>query len=341
MIIALLTVLLLLVPVNTVYASEEINISVSGSYICSEIEDTIYATLIEMGYSPAGACGILGNVSVENPDFDADLYGNNCATYGLFQWTHTGDRQNRLKEWCENHSYDFTQTEGQLAFALYELNGGDYIAERVNECLRTTDDPRAAATGFAVGFERCIGPTSNPDADGIYYGKIYPEFYGATYQALNKRMDRADYYYECYSKGRVNKSLAYNINLKDGEGGTDLTFEVVPVVEITVNKNLWPRRILFILAGIIVISLAIYLGRTKRYKNIGKYISDMIISLDRIRTERQKKKNNNKNRIYQNRKNNQEINQRGEREKYEKRENLEENTDNLSGSHVADSLDSL
>lgn len=231
-----------------VYASE------NGDYVCSEIEDSIYATLIENGYSQAGACGILGNISVENPDFQADLYANNGRTYGLFQWTEAGERQSRLKKWCNNRSIHYDRPEGQIAYALYELGGGDSIAKRINEYMLSTEDPRAAATAFAVGFERCIGATGNKEADGVYTGYLFPEFRGHTYQALNRRMDRAQGYYDKYSVADVNPGLAFDVEKMSKVGivseKEDLLFEVVPTIEITVGKrNLWPYRILSLVIG--------------------------------------------------------------------------------------------
>lgn len=160
----------------------------------SETEDRIYSVLRKRGYSHEGACGILGNVAVENPNFDADLEANNGLTYGLFQWTNDGDRRSNLISWCNNRSIYPNRVDGQLAFALYELEGGDPIAKRCNDYLIKADNARNAAMEFAVGFERCIGETTAPEKDGKYTGEIYPEFSGMTYQALNERMNKAEEY---------------------------------------------------------------------------------------------------------------------------------------------------
>ena len=167
--------------------------------VFSKTEDSIYATLREAGYSHAGACGIMGNIAVENPGYDADLEANHGTTYGLFQWNSVGERRETLVRWCNNRLLYPNRVEGQIAFALYELAGGDYYASLCNDYLLTARDARLAAMEFAVGFERCIGESGNDEADGEYEGSIYPERVGRVYQALNKRMDKAAMYDEGYA----------------------------------------------------------------------------------------------------------------------------------------------
>ena len=187
-------------------------------YTFSETEDKIYNTLLSAGYTKAGACGILGNIAVEDPSFNADLYGNGGITYGLFQWNNIGNRKDQLVRWCNNRSLYYNRPEGQIAFALYELNGGDVIAERINSFLKSTNNPRNAAMEFAVGFERCIGNTSVPDIDAKYDGFIYPERFGRTYQALYKRMDMAEKYFNGYKTDTVNSELVYKIGITPTPG---------------------------------------------------------------------------------------------------------------------------
>jgi len=162
------------------------------------IESRIYATLIEAGYSHAGACGILGNMAVENPDFDPTLESANGKYYGLFQWSDVGERRTNLHKFCETRLFKPDKITGQMAFAFYELQGGDSIACRLDSFLRETDDARLAAMEFAAGFERCVGETSVPENDGIYLGDIYPEYNQRTYQALALRIDKAHYYDEFF-----------------------------------------------------------------------------------------------------------------------------------------------
>lgn len=163
-----------------------------------EKEERIYQNLLKAGFSPAGACGIMGNIAVESPDFDPSAVNEKNGAYGLFQWTDDGDRQKALKNYCIEHDIPEDSIDAQLSFAIYEIEGGDPIACRLNELLRDTDDTYTAAAEFTVGFERCI--TDNAKRADTYTGSLYPEFYGEHYQGLSKRINKAMNYYNRFNK---------------------------------------------------------------------------------------------------------------------------------------------
>ncbi|MDO4188068.1 MAG: glycerol-3-phosphate acyltransferase [Lachnospiraceae bacterium] len=229
----------------------------NDEYVFSKTEDSIIKTFVDNGYSVAGACGILGNMSVENPKFEADLLANNGNTYGLFQWTDTGERRASLKRWCNNRVLNYRQIDGQLAFAMHELQGGDPVALRVNHFLKITEDPEIAAMEFAVGFERCIGQTSNHEIDGIYTGTLYPEFYGQYYQALNRRIENAKKYYDGYKNAYLPKELVIAIDAKPTVGliaereekMEEELHETMFVVDTSPNRSLWGYRVLSLVIG--------------------------------------------------------------------------------------------
>lgn len=161
-----------------------------------EREDMVYGMLLKEGFSPAGACGIMGNISVECTSFDPTVLGNNGMTFGLFQWNDVGDRRERLKRWCSDRHIRYDTIIGQIQFATYEIEGGDSIACRLEEYLKTTDNAYTAAMEFTAGFERCV--TKNTAEKGKYVGNIYPGFYGLRYQSMEKRISRALNYYDRY-----------------------------------------------------------------------------------------------------------------------------------------------
>lgn len=197
---------LLLLLMVTIFFGAICYAAAEEPYLISETEDSIIATLLENGYSMAGACGILGNISVENSEFDPNLEDNGI-TYGLFQWNDVDGRRNNLVKWCRNRCLDPSTKEGQIAFATYELEGGDALAAKVNDFLKTTDDAEDAAMEFAVGFERCVGSTGHEHQDGVYRGSFFPKMYGSTYQALNKRIRNACVYYDTYSDYELSSDL--------------------------------------------------------------------------------------------------------------------------------------
>lgn len=154
-----------------------------------EREDMVYDMLIAEGFSPAGACGIMGNMSVENENFDPTIEANNGITYGLFQWNDVGNRRTNLIHYCEDRHIHYDTIEGQVYFAIYEIRGGDAIAKKLRSYLETTDDPYTAAMEFTAGFERCVA--SKDLGQGKYTASIYPELKGKPYQSMNKRISRA------------------------------------------------------------------------------------------------------------------------------------------------------
>jgi len=163
-----------------------------------EKERIVYESLIKAGYSCAGACGIMGNIAVESPDFDPSVVNESSGALGLFQWNDVGDRQQHMKDFCKEHKLNWNSIESQLTFAIYELSGGDPIAARLDDFLKETDDPYTAAAEFAAGFERCIADSGK--AADVYAGALYPEFYKSHYQGLSKRVNKAMNYYNRFTK---------------------------------------------------------------------------------------------------------------------------------------------
>ena len=158
-----------------------------------EKENIVYHSLVKAGYSPAGACGIMGNIAVESPDFDPAAVNESGGTLGLFQWNDVGDRKEHFKDFCREHKLNWNSMESQLAYAVYELSGGDPIACRLDDFLKETDNSYAAAAEFAAGFERCVTDSGKPE--DRYAGSLYPEFYGNYYQAMSKRINKAMNYH--------------------------------------------------------------------------------------------------------------------------------------------------
>ncbi|MCR5591780.1 MAG: hypothetical protein K6F73_09655 [Lachnospiraceae bacterium] len=162
-----------------------------------EKELIVYESLLKAGYSSAGACGIMGNIAVESPDYDPSAVNESSGALGLFQWNDVGDRQQHFKDFCREQKMNWNSIEAQLAFAVYELSGADPIACRLDDFLKETDNSYAAASEFAAGFERCISESGK--SEDIYAGSLYPEFYGEHYQGLAKRINKAMNYYNRFS----------------------------------------------------------------------------------------------------------------------------------------------
>ena len=175
-----------------------------------ERERIVFESFVAAGYSPAGACGIMGNIAVESPDFDPSCVNEANGALGLFQWNDVGDRQQHLKDFCRQQKLNWNSIEAQIAFAVYELSGADPIATRLDDMLKTTDDPYTAAAEFTAGFERCISDSGK--AADVYTGALYPEFYGEHYQALSKRINKAMNYHIRFVEN-ANEQTGSEINI--------------------------------------------------------------------------------------------------------------------------------
>ena len=224
----------------------------------TQTEEAIFSTLVKSGYTPAAACGILGNISVEDGSFEPDLTGNKGNTYGLFQWTDTGDRRQHLRDWCYNRKLPANGYEGQVAFAIYELEGGDVIACRMNQFLKNTDNPTLAAMEFAAGFERCVGRTGIKNIDAVYNGNIYDEYYGKMYQALGRRVSNAADYYERFKDFSVKEDMVLDTSPKQFDisivSDKETQLNNLATVALCVNEEtdpakLWLYRLLSVAAG--------------------------------------------------------------------------------------------
>lgn len=191
-----------------------LSIDVPSDIPVEEKEKIVYRSLLAAGFSPAGACGMLGNIAVETTDFDPTVINETNGAFGLFQWTDVGDRQQKLKDFCKDHAMNYGSVEGQIAFAVYEISGADPIADRLDDLLRTTDDPYTAAAEFTAGFERCIADSGK--SDDKYTGSLYPEFYGQYYQGLSRRINKAMNYYERFKDEDFSDEPSINISIENG-----------------------------------------------------------------------------------------------------------------------------
>lgn len=215
LVIVLLTVLIFVLTSNTAGRRRRIKVQVQEieqeaeetpgiELTLREREDLVYRLLMEAGFTEEAVCGIMGNISVECTNFEPTLEGNNNMTYGLFQWNDVGQRRTRLMEWCEENSYSYESIEGQIAYAIYEMEGGDSIACRLENFLKTTHDAYTASMEFTVGFERCV---CNNTEEMAYTGSIYPEYAGSHYQSMFTRISRSLNYYTRYVSNKEGEKV--------------------------------------------------------------------------------------------------------------------------------------
>lgn len=182
-------------------------------------EADLYAFLRQQGMSHNGACGLLGNLSVES-SFNPTA-GNENGHYGLVQWG--GKRLNNLKS---IPSYSTLDT--QIAYMMAELTGsGEYGAEddsKVFAVLKQNGLTTEQCCYYVMAnYERC--PKSGATGTGSI--KVNNEtIKTGKWQGENKRLSQAKSYEDTYrdfdwehhsfSAGSMNESSIKDILKKAG-----------------------------------------------------------------------------------------------------------------------------
>ena len=121
------------------------SISATAGQIASARE--IFDFLVANGYTPEGACGILGNIQQES-SFRTDA--SNGSHFGLVQWG--GGRWTNLRNLAAQMGKDWTDLDVQLNHLLNELNGAYSYVRAITQ---TTASVHQATDIFCRKFEVC------------------------------------------------------------------------------------------------------------------------------------------------------------------------------------------
>lgn len=113
---------------------------------------TVYRRLIELGYSPAQAAGIIGNLKQESGQrLDPNVVGDKGTAFGIAQWR--GPRYEALQRFARDAGKDWRDPVLQTDFIDYELKNSE---RRAGDLLRSAQTPEEAAKAF-IAFERPAG----------------------------------------------------------------------------------------------------------------------------------------------------------------------------------------
>ncbi|WP_026492462.1 MULTISPECIES: phage tail tip lysozyme [unclassified Butyrivibrio] len=82
-------------------------------------EKIFYFLRQEMGFNNAAGSGVLANIEKES-SFRTEATSDGGTSYGICQWH--AERMSRMRAWCDDHGYDWSDLEGQLNYLQYELN---------------------------------------------------------------------------------------------------------------------------------------------------------------------------------------------------------------------------
>ena len=132
----------------------------------------IYYRILDAGYSPAQACGILGNIPQES-GFVVDVLGfDKTGSYGLCQWL--GVRKKALFAFAKQLGKLPGDPLVQVDFLLYELQTTERTADRL---LRQCQSPSGAAHCFSRWFERPAKRFAHNDKRAAYAEQFSREFF--------------------------------------------------------------------------------------------------------------------------------------------------------------------
>lgn len=151
-------------------------------------ERSIYAALIRAGLTPAGACGLMGNMYAESgmksniaqrgmtrlsdADYTAEADGgaidfvHDAVGYGLCQWTYYS-RKRALLAYARACGVSVGDEGMQVDFCLHEL-GESYPG--LLALLKSTDSVHTAAAEVCTGYER---PAVNNIAARARFGEDF------------------------------------------------------------------------------------------------------------------------------------------------------------------------
>lgn len=147
----------------------EVNINTEG--FCKGVD--VYNRLIDDGYSPDAAAGIVGNLLHESDQFRADTEYGGGGGRGWLQWT--GGRRVNFEQYAAANGVEPVTDTANYNFLNYELDGGTgnhwgrgYSLEEYKQIT----DPSEAAEYFMRGYTRPAEATANLAARQEYARRL-------------------------------------------------------------------------------------------------------------------------------------------------------------------------
>ena len=201
-IIAFIISIIASMSANEAFALEEGYVNMDGGIYGTTVEEKVWYTLRNAGYSEISVAGVMGNIYAES-NFKADLveYGYTFTNggIGLCQWTSyprtstdPNDRKNRLINYAQSKGLTWSDEDTQIEYLLGELNtsggangyaifqmGGTHYGYTYNSWKNATDIS-TAAKAFMACFERpnmALAHTSTREQKAQEY---YDMFHGKT-----------------------------------------------------------------------------------------------------------------------------------------------------------------
>lgn len=153
----------------------------------TDIEDTVWCYLKDIGFNDYGAAAVMGNIRIES-SFDTAANHNNHY-FGLCQWG--GNRWDGNPVCLSNFAIlkgtSWTDLQTQLSFFEMECR---MLYSNVYDQMQNAIDVKYACDYFCTYYEGCVGELGN---------WAYSMVNGKAYQCLEDRRQYAQFYYNHYA----------------------------------------------------------------------------------------------------------------------------------------------
>lgn len=172
--------------------------------------ETIYKKLVQAGLTPAGACGMMGNMyaessmkaniaqrgmtSLSDEEYTAAAdrgtidFAHDAVGYGLCQWTYYSRKQ-QLWDYANNIGSSVGDEAAQVGFCLYELKTS---YSGLLALLKSVNDVYTAAAEVCTVYER---PAVNNIAVRASFGEeFYRQFAGMDVDRITTEAEKETYW---------------------------------------------------------------------------------------------------------------------------------------------------
>ncbi len=196
----------------------------------------------EMHFNNAAGAGVLANIEKES-SFNTGAISDGGTSYGICQWH--ASRMSRLRAWCDDHGYDWSDLEGQLNYLEYELN--TYYPNTLSLVKGVKNSKKGA---YNAGYNWCyhFEIPSDREIKSVERGKLARDKYWPKYKEASNKLKKGKTYvtdagifkatgdYEVAFKAMVNPE-ATSLNIPNKIEIGDVTAKVTAIAVRACKSN--------------------------------------------------------------------------------------------------------
>lgn len=154
-----------------------------GPMTTTEEERTVYDYLTRtMGYTVAGAVGVMANIRAES-NFDPWALGDGGTSIGLCQWHNS--RYGTLKKFSDEIGLSYTSMDAQLRYLEWDAGRYADLTELLRTAPNTLEAAKECARQWSLQYERPGGGEESAEKRALYVELRYWPVFGA-----NAEIDR-------------------------------------------------------------------------------------------------------------------------------------------------------